>query len=305
VEKLKGIVSIVKASTRIEGITNVLKLIHNEISQSINLKNGRILVKPNFVSVRVKLSATPLESVDTLLNYLTNNFNINEILIAESPSDGTLHEALENYQYKDLKRKYPLDFLYFDEDEMEQIEVYNSYGEKFKINIAKTALSNKYFKISICRPKTHDTVIVTLTIKNMAMGVIPRREKPLMHQGYYYINLNIARIAERVMPNLAIIDGLEGMQGNGPVDGEPINWGVFLASTNPVNLDALTTYMMGFNPKDVGYLYFLNNWGYGEINPQKIPYIGEDPNKLKVKFKPHSTYIDQLKWKMKIHQTNS
>jgi len=292
---MKGSVSIVKADSRQEGIWNALELIRNEIE--VKMRNRKkILVKPNFVSVKVMLSATPVEAVDVLLSYLYENFSPSEVIMAESLADGTLWDALKNYDYIKLKEKYPIEFIYLDEDEFETIEVFNSKGEKFNIRLAKIALNENLFKISICRPKTHDTVIVTLTIKNMAMGVIPRREKPLMHQGYHYINLNIAKVAAKVMPDLGVIDGLEGMQGNGPVHGEPIKWGAFLASTNPLHLDSLTAYMMGFNPQDIGYLHYLHKWGYGEINPTKIPWKGENPEKLKAEFKPHKTFHKQLKW---------
>jgi len=118
-----------------------------------------------------------------------------------------------------------------------------------------------------------------------------------MHQGYYYINLNIAKVAGKVLPDLGVIDGLVGMEGNGPVSGEPKKWGVFAASTNPVELDAIIAYAMGFNPKDIGYLYFLNRWGYGEIDPEKIRVVGVSIDEVKTCFKPHRTIDQQYSWK--------
>jgi len=291
-----GIVSIVSSNSRFDGVKSSLDLIESEIKSKIGSKR-KILVKPNFVSVHTPLCATHVDAVDSLLNWFYDKFNLNEVIVAESPADGSVWDGVKNYGYDRLKEKYGVEFYYLDEGEFEEVEVYNSSGEVFKIRVAKILMNEDFFKISICRPKTHDTVIVTLTIKNMAMGSIPRREKPLMHQGYYYINLNIAKVATKVMPDLGVIDGLIGMEGNGPVHGTPIKWGVFLASTNPLHVDALTAYMMGFNPRNIGYLYYLHEWGYGEIDPSKINHIGEEPEKLKVKFKPHHTYHKQLNWK--------
>ena len=292
-----GCVSIVKSDSRFEGVRKALSLISDDLRAKID-GYRKLLIKPNFVSVRRPLSATPVESVDALLSFLVENYSFAEILIAESPAIGSLSEGLRNYGYYNLKKKYPVEFFSFDEDEFVNFEVYDSGGRYFNVRVAKTVLRDDVFKVSICRPKTHDTVVVTLTIKNVAMGVLPKKDKPLMHQGYYYINMNIAKVAEKVLPDLGVIDGLVGMQGNGPVGGDPMRWGVFLSSTNPVELDALTAYAMGFNPFDVGYLYFLNKWGYGEIDPEKITSVGLDVSGIRVKFKPHATVNSQYTWKM-------
>jgi len=289
-------VSLIRGKSSFLGTLEALNLITDDIFLKVKGRS-KFFIKPNFVSVWRRLSATPVESVDALLSYLSDMFSPSELLIAESPANGSLIEGLKNYGYLELKKKYKVDFLYLDEDDFEPFEVYNSSGEIFHVNIAKTVLKEDFFKISICRPKTHNTVVVTLTVKNMAMGVLPRSDKPKMHQGYYYINLNIAKVAGKVLPDLGVIDGLVGMEGNGPVSGEPKKWGVFAASTNPVELDAIIAYAMGFNPKDIGYLYFLNRWGYGEIDPEKIRVVGVSIDEVKTCFKPHRTIDQQYSWK--------
>ena len=100
----------------------------------------------------------------------------------------------------------------------------------------------------------------------MVMGAIQSPHKWKVHQGYGAINLSIAELAELLMPHLAVIDGLEGMEGNGPVNGTPVKWGIFIAGTNAVEVDVLTTWLMGFDPKDVGYLYILHKKDRGRIN---------------------------------------
>lgn len=71
-------------------------------------------------------------------------------------------------------------------------------------------------------PKTHDLVIATLSLKNMAVGSL--RTKSACHAGYRGTNLNLYKLAPYVAPHLAVIDGYQGMEGNGPVSGDRVEW---------------------------------------------------------------------------------
>ncbi len=298
---VKGTVAIVRSNNHFEGVLRALKLIDDDIREAVNGRK-KFLIKPNFVSTVVYLSATPRETVDAILNYIFENYNVSEVLITESPATTRAEEGYRNYGYYDLKKKYP-EIEFSDLDDYEQVEykLVDERGEEFTVYVSKILLDKNFVKISPCRAKTHDTVVVTLSIKNMVMGGIKRGFKPKMHRGYYSINYNIALLATKLMPDLGVVDGVISMEGDGPVHGEPKKWGVVFASTNPVNLDVTVAYAMGFNPEDIGYLYFLTKWGYGEIKPEKIPIVGEKLENIKTKFKPHSAYREQLTWKRKLH----
>lgn len=135
--------------------------------------------------------------------------------------------------------------------------------------MSKTLVESDY-RISVALPKTHDFIIATLSIKNIVVGGLVKGEKGKIHQGYKAINLNIARLAKHVMPHLGIIDGFVGMEGKGPVSGDPVNLRVAAASFHPVSLDAVMCRIMGFNPLDIGYLYYLDKWGMGVADLNKI-----------------------------------
>ena len=294
--------SIVRIESSFFGTIKALELIKDEVIRKCC--KSKILIKPNFVSAYTPLCATPVETVKGVLEFLTRYVKPSEIIIAETPALGTLREALENYGYMSLKEEYPVEFIDLLDYDYEYVDVYDRNGRLFKVRVSKLLMGKEYCVISPCRAKTHDTVVVTLSIKNMSVGAIHRDDRPKIHQEYYYTNLNIAKIATLVMPDIGVVDGVIGMEGNGPVGGTPKKWGVVFASTNPVHLDAIVAYCMGFNPVDIGYLYFLNRWGYGEIEPSKIPIIGEKPDNVKIKFKPHSTYHAQLSWKKYIGNFN-
>ena len=300
---VRGTVAIVRSGNHYDGVLGALKLIDSEFREVVGGRK-KFLIKPNFVSTTIYLSATPKETVEAILNHLFENYNVSEALIAESPAVARAEEGFRNYGYYDLKKKYP-EIEFGDLDDYGQVEyrLVDEHGEEFTVYVSKLLLDKSFVKISPCRAKTHDTVVVTLSIKNMVMGAIRRGYKPRMHRGYYTINYNIALLATELMPDLGIVDGVVGMEGNGPVGGEPKKWGVVFASTNPVNLDVTVAYAMGFNPRDIGYLYFLTKWGYGEIDPYKISIVGERLENIMTKFRPHDTYKKQLSWKTVSHRS--
>lgn len=289
-------VSVVRSLDSREGVIRALKLIQANILSSFG--DGRkFLIKPNFVSAFNEDAATPKACVEGILELLYEHFNVSEVLIGETPALGSFRDAVRNFGYLELKEKYrEVEFVDLDDYGHEEIALEDKRG-RFTIPVSKLALSEDLIRISPCRPKTHDTVIVTLTIKNMVVGSIRKGYKSRIHRGWLEINHDIAVLAAKLMPHLGVIDGTVGMEEDGPVSGTLKKWGVILASTSPVSLDAATSYAMGFDPRDIGYLYFLNKWGYGEINPEKIKILGERLENIRTSFKPHRTYRQQLSWK--------
>lgn len=292
-------VAIVKNFNHVEGVSRALELIDEEIK---NIVNGRrkFIVKPNFVSSYTYLSATPVEAVEPLLSYIFNKFNVSEILIVESPTVGSLNDAIKNYGYDRLRNLYKVEFIDLENYDYQMVTLVDEHNREYTVYVSKLLMDKNFVRISICRAKTHDTVVVTLSIKNIVVGAIKRSWRHEIHRGYATINYAIAKLATHLMPDLGVIDGVEAMEGNGPISGTVKRWGAVFASINPVNLDAVTAYAMGFDPHDIGYLYLLNKWGYGEIDIDKVNIIGTSIEEVKTRFKPHSTHREQLSWKKHI-----
>lgn len=280
---------------RRRGLARALGLIEDDILANLHGK-PRILIKPNFVSAYSYLSATPVECVEEIVKLLLSLTNVKEIVLAETPTIGSFREAIERFGYKMLKDTYGVELCDLDGYGFDEVEVVDGMGRSFTIPVSKLVMDAD-FRISAVRPKTHDVVVVTLTIKNIVVGSIKSGSRHLIHQGYWQINYNIAKIATYVIPHLAVVDGFEAMEGDGPVKGRPRKWGVYFASTNPVSLDSIVAYAMGFDVYDVGYLYILSLWGYGEINPDRIGLIGDPLVEVATTFKPHRRFREQLRWR--------
>ena len=277
------------------GVSSALKLssFYSKVKSSKS-----VVIKVNFVSAYSRLSSTPIEAVKALLDEI---FKVRkkEVIIAETPAIGDFRYALKEYGYLKLKDSYNVDFLDISDDDYEEFYVWNSdLRRDVRIRVSKTILNSDCL-ISITRPKTHDTVIVTLTIKNVAVGAILPSDRGKIHKGYKPINISIAYLATFMLPKIGIIDGYIGMEGNGPARGDPKSLGVSLVGFEPVALDSLVTYLMGFEPANIGYLYYLWKWGYGNFAPDGVKVIGVDDIKsFRTKFRPHVTYNSQLKWRL-------
>jgi uncharacterized protein (DUF362 family) len=158
-------------------------------------------------------------------------------------------------------------------------------------------LDRNNYLISAAKLKTHDTVVVTLSIKNMVMGSIYAGDKVMVHQGYKYTNLDLADIAGRVWPDLAVIDGLTGMEGNGPERGTPIDVGLAISSIDPMAADRVACEVMGVYVNKVGYLYYCSKKRLGESDLEKINVTGQNLNNCIRPFRLHSTVEEQYMWK--------
>jgi uncharacterized protein (DUF362 family) len=291
---MKPIVALAESKSHYNGVLEALKLIENQIKEGVKGKK-KVLIKPNFVSVNRQLAATHVDAVRAILDIVSRYYS-GEIIIGEGPSVSSLKTALANFDYFKLQKHYDVEFLDLNEDDSVEIEVAGSQQRPSRFRMSKTVIESDY-RISVALPKTHDFVITTLSIKNMVVGSLVGREKGKIHQGLKAMNLNLATLAKKAMPNLGVIDGFQGMEGRGPIGGDPVDLRVAAASTFPVSLDAVINAVMGFNPLDIGYLYHLNEWDVGVADLNGIEVVGLPLENVRRKFQPHPEYREMLNWR--------
>jgi uncharacterized protein (DUF362 family) len=150
---------------------------------------------------------------------------------------------------------------------------------------------------------------MTAGTKNMVMAAplnIPAingspqmRYKRRMHAGGpRWLNYNMFLVAKQVRPNFTVIDGVEGMQGNGPVNGFSVDHRIALAGDDVLAVDSLCAKLMGIPIEDIGYLNYCAAGGLGIIDYEKTDVIGgKDPNQYVIPYKLHDMIAKQLEWK--------
>ena len=81
------------------------------------------------------------------------------------------------------------------------------------------------------------------------------------------------------------------MESGGPIRGNEIKANWTLSSFDALAADSLTTYLMGFDVKDIGYLNLLKVKNMGLLYPdESIEIIGEEPGNIITPFKPHRNH---------------
>lgn len=305
---MKSRVAFIKGPDRYRNIAQALECIREEIK----LPADGLLIKPNFVSTTNQLAATHVEGVRALLDFLRPRYG-GSIIVGEGAGLTDTCEGFRNFGYEPLIEEYAVRLMDLNRDWWVKVEVYDRNLAPLELRLAKTAWESPY-RISIGPPKTHDTVIVTLSLKNMIMGslirdqrrgsstlfhtlsratpswvksapfleglkrdvstTVLRSDKSAMHQGYPAINLNLYTLAKYVAPHLSIIDGFVGMEGPGPEHGEPVELQVAIASTDFLAADTVAAKLMGYDTDEIGYLYYCKVKGLGAGDLEEIEIVG-------------------------------
>jgi uncharacterized protein (DUF362 family) len=105
-------------------------------------------------------------------------------------------------------------------------------------------------------------------------------------------------MAQSVRPDFTIIDGVEGMEGNGPISGTPVDHRIAMAGFDVVAVDSMCARLMGIPLENVGYLNYCAAAGIGNTDRDKIEIIGgKDPDKSIITYKLGANIANQLEWK--------
>jgi uncharacterized protein (DUF362 family) len=138
--------------------------------------------------------------------------------------------------------------------------------------------------VSMPKLKTHHWAGATLSLKN-CFGCVPGRVYGWPKNTLHWAGLveAIVDVAAAVRPDLQIVDGIVGMEGNGPIQGTPVEAGVLVFGADPVATDATAARLMGLDPNRIPYLAQAGRFlGQGEL--EEIRQVGEDPERLAVPF---------------------
>jgi len=140
------------------------------------------------------------------------------------------------------------------------------------------------FVVSLPKLKTHHWAGVTLSLKNM-FGIVPGGcygwPKNILH--WAGITNAILDIASTLRTDFAIVDGIVGMEGNGPIQGQPKPCGVLVLGDDPVAVDATCTRVMGLRPERVEHLAKASRL-LGHLDEEKIQQIGEAIARVRTPF---------------------
>ena len=240
------------------------------------LKGKRILLKPNLVetaSGAPHINTHPLVLRGTIEAFL--RLGAATVMVAEGP--GHRRDTLAVYEESGLADVLTEDRIRFhDLNYITGYELPNAGRQSSMRTLTFPALFQEVdWIVSVAKMKTHHIAGVTLSMKNL-FGVMPGiyygwPKNVLHHAG---IENSILDINATLKPHFAIVDGIVGMDGDGPIMGDPKKAGVLVMGRNLPAVDATCCRIMGIDPYEVSYLERADNW-LGPIADGSIEQRGE------------------------------
>lgn len=304
----RSTVSLVHGEVRRKNVTDALVAIDEQILPALKSKKY-VVIKPNLVSTVNPLAATSADSLHGILDYLGPRFK-GPIYIAES-SAGNTNEGYSNFKYQNVvneHRSQRVELVDLNTEGKYQVfPVLDADLHPTPVRLAQRLLDPDAFIICSAILKTHNVVVSTLSIKNMALGAPLRaapKERPnwndkrKYHGGVRQTHYDIMLTAQKLAPfwGATVIDGFDGMEGNGPGSGTPVPSRVAIASTDYVAADRVGIECMGVKPEWVGYLRYCSEAGLGQFDLSKIDVRGEKIAAVRKQYRLHQDLERELRW---------
>ena len=249
------------------------------------IRGKRILLKPNFVEPhqeRAHIATHPMlirAAVDVFLA-----LGAQEVVVAEGAGhhrDTVL--ILEATGMADVLREDKIRFV--DLNYQDTVTVVNAGGNtKARTFEVPKILREFDWIVSMPKMKTHHWAGLTLSMKNM-FGTMPGSvygwPKNIFH--YLGIDNSIIDLNSTIRPHFAIVDGIIGMEGDGPIMGTAKHAGVVVMGANLTAVDATCARLMGVNPAKVQHLKMASGI-LGPIRESHIEQRGEKIRDVAVNF---------------------
>lgn len=304
----RSVVAVSNGASRRKNITDALVAIEDQIMPVLKTKK-HVVIKPNIVSTNNQLASTHTDALHGILDFLGPRFK-GPVVIAES-SAGYTTEGFNNFGYTKIAAEHkPLGVSLVDlneEGKYQTHSILNGDLHLVPVRLAARLLDPEAFIICAAILKTHNTVVATLSLKNLALGAplhSARKEsqrwndKRVYHGGVRQTHVDIALTAQRLQPfwGATVIDGWEGMEGEGPTNGRLVASRLALASTDYVAADRVGIEVMGLNADWVGYLGFCAKAGVGQGDLSKIDIRGAKLADVTRKYQMHRDLERELRW---------
>ncbi len=307
VSKSNSIVGIGTGSNRRQ---NVRMAIENTGTEFAEIIKDEVILKPNFLSGTNPVVCTHPDAIRGILDVIVDlPQKPKRILIAEGGNENVSGEAFKHMGYIDIPFEYDIPIELIDlnkETRWQNTRVYMVDGSWTVVRMPRTILDCPCV-ISVGVAKTHDGGMVTLALKNLIMGTILKRDRIKVHgfknhhdrkhpQEAQALNRNLIRLARHIYPHYSVVDGTVGIQGNGPGGTDTIPLELAAAGKDTIAVDAIISKAMGFEPLEVGTIFYGDMIGLGVGRLEKINLIGGDLAKLAIPFKCPESIQLQRKW---------
>jgi uncharacterized protein (DUF362 family) len=259
----------------------------------LEVRGKTIVLKPNLVEFDPHgvINTNPLVIEAAIDCFRT--LGARQVLVAEGPGHRRDNEYLLTASgiYGVIK-EHRVPYVDLNSDDVRATRLLSSFTKLEQLYLPET-LYNADLLVSMPKLKTHHWAGVTLSLKNM-FGVVPGSvygwPKNILHwQGIHNSILDIN--SSLPVRQFAIVDGIVGMEGNGPLQGQAIDSGVLIFGEDLVAVDATAARLMKIEPKKIKYLAEAGEF-LGNVNYESIEQIGENLERLQKNFRVIEEFQD-------------
>jgi uncharacterized protein (DUF362 family) len=238
-------------------------------------RTGTVVLKPNLVEYKQARRINTHPAVVAAAIGAFRSLGAKDVVVAEGPGHCRDTELLlEESGLASAVADERATFLDLNLDSVRPVPLAANRTRLGHIFFSETLLGASLV-VSMPKLKTHHWAGVTLSLKNM-FGTVPGAvygwPKNILH--WRGIDNSITDINVALRPSFAIIDGIEGMEGDGPLLGDTVAAGVLIMGDNLTAVDATAARVMGLYPERVAHLRQMLPHG-GTLHEARIEQRGE------------------------------
>jgi uncharacterized protein (DUF362 family) len=300
-------VALTHGDNRRKNVLDALTSIDAEVKAGLARKKY-VLIKPNNVSTEKQLASTHADALNGILDYLAPRFR-GQVIIAESSAGDTL-EGYHNLGYTPLEKEWrsqPLSLVDLNREAKYETHALIDYDLHItSVRLAARLFDPDAYVICCAVLKTHNAAVASLSVKNMTLGAplhsAPNdghwSDKRKYHVGVRQMQYNMLLTAQKMRPfwGATVIDGYEGMEGNGPTSGTPVDSRLAIASTDYIAADRVALETMSIDSRWPGYLVYCAQMGLGQYDLSKVDVVGVPVASVQKKYRLHSDIDRELQW---------
>src|SRR5579864_5481112 len=246
-------VSIHRASAYSEDLYDLVRRIITD--HKLNVRGKRVVLKPNLVEFDER---TVINTNPKLVHAAFEAFRAAGaagVRVAEGPGHRRVTlDLADSAGYFSTVPQFESVFTDLNLDEVTRVNLVRPQSKLKSLYLPNTVLGCDLL-VSMPKMKTHHWVGATLSMKNL-FGLVPGGvygwPKNMLH--WAGINESIVDLHSAFPRQFAVVDGIVGMEGNGPIQGTPKRAGVLVAGRDVRAVDATCCRIMGIDPLKIAYL---------------------------------------------------
>ncbi len=269
-----------------------------ELIDAPSVAGKRVVLKPNLIyNLPDRAINTEAAVIDAAIQLMKEK-GAKEVIVAEGTAyQRDLTDLLYSSGIAAMLELRDVRFVDLNQDDIVRRDNKGGYSGRDYTWLPKT-IAEADLVISMPKLKTHHWAGATLSMKNM-FGIIPGVRygwpKNMLH--VTGIESNIVELYETLPAQAAIVDGIVGMEEDGPLFGKSVKSQVLVVGTDLVAVDATCTRIMGLEPlkEKVKHIWYADWLGLGQANLDRIKVLGVPITQVKIIYAPPPPLDQELK----------